>query len=64
MAIDTTIALHPAMTAAQIADWCHTHGKVVHIEWAAHPDGIRPVIVALDDTPSDSIPMFLRRQAD
>lgn len=52
------------MTAAQIADWCHIHGKVVHIEWAAHPDGIRPVIVALDDTPSDSIPMFLRRQAE
>ena len=52
------------MTAAQIADWCHTHGKVVRIEWAAHPDGIRPVIVALDDTPSDRIPMFLRRQAE
>ena len=60
-----SVRLHPAMTAEQIAAWCHRHRKVVTIEWHATPEGkVTPIMTAIDDSADDAVPMFLRRQAE
>jgi len=49
------------MTAEQIAAWCAHHRKIVHISWEVSRGRVLPVVIALEETPEDWIPPFLRR---
>lgn len=57
------VQLHPKMTAEQIAAWCAHHRKIVHISWEVSRGRVLPVVIALEETPEDWIPPFLRRDA-
>ena len=55
------IAIHPAMTAEQIADWCARHKMIVTIEYVYDPAGkVAPMISAREDHIDPMIPAFIR----
>ena len=59
------LLLHPSMTGEQLAEWCATHRMIVTIEAEVAPTGRAvPRLIARPDVPDESIPCFLRRQAE
>ena len=55
------IAIHPGMTAEQIARWCRTHKMVATIRWAHSDFGTVPYITAEREVePDASLPDYLR----
>jgi hypothetical protein len=56
---------HPHMTALEIAQICERHNLIVTIKSYLSLDGVtRPWITAMEDDADDSVPMFLRAQAE
>jgi hypothetical protein len=59
------ISLHPSMTAVQIAEWCATHRMYVVIDYTHDERGeVQAAIFARREPDPESVPAFLRRQAE
>lgn len=58
------IALHPNMTANQIAMWCEAHRMIVTIHHTPGPNGTTATILATPQADEDSMSLFFRRQAE